>query len=71
MYICVCNRVTDKQIREAARDGARTLDALSAQLKVASCCGKCRGCARRVLREAMAHQTAPFDADLVPALAAT
>ena len=53
MYVCVCNAVTDKDIREAAKQGADTLEALSKQLKVATCCGRCADCARRVLHEAM------------------
>ncbi len=52
MYVCVCNAVTDKDIREAAEQGAHTLEALSERLKVATCCGRCADCARRVLHEA-------------------
>ncbi len=54
MYVCVCNAVTDRDIREAAEQGADTLEALSERLKVATCCGRCADCARRVLHQAMA-----------------
>lgn len=49
MYVCVCNRVTDSQIREAADQGAKTLECLSRQLKVATCCGRCAECACELL----------------------
>jgi bacterioferritin-associated ferredoxin len=52
MYVCVCNKVTDKQITEAVRRGTDTLEAVSRELGVASCCGRCRDCALRVIHEA-------------------
>lgn len=52
MFVCICNQVTDKQIRQAAEEGVTDLEALSAELKVATCCGKCRSCARKILRQA-------------------
>jgi bacterioferritin-associated ferredoxin len=54
MYVCVCNAVTDRDIRAAAEDGVCTLEALSERLKVATCCGRCADCARGVLDQAMA-----------------
>lgn len=53
MYVCICNRVTEKQIHQAAQDGICNMDRLCNELKVASCCGKCRGCARKVLHDAI------------------
>ena len=38
MYVCVCNAITDREIRGAAELGARTLEDLSATLGVATCC---------------------------------
>jgi len=52
MYVCVCNGVTDKQIIKAAESGATTLQDLSDELNVATCCGRCATCAKKVLREA-------------------
>lgn len=49
MYVCICNSVTDRDIRKAAKNGANTLDALSQQLKVATCCGRCADCAQDLL----------------------
>lgn len=58
MYVCICNAVTDREIRDAARRGVRSMEALGDQLKVATCCGNCRDCARRVLGEALSEQRA-------------
>lgn len=57
MYVCICNSVTERQIRMAVRDdGAVTFRQLQTQLNVAVCCGRCEPCARRVLAEALAAQ---------------
>jgi bacterioferritin-associated ferredoxin len=56
MYVCVCKAVTDRQIREAAAGGARTLKDLRRDLGVTSDCGRCAGCARDCLKDA--HQGA-------------
>ncbi len=55
MYVCICNAVTERQIREAAHNGASSVEALQDRLKVATCCGNCRDCARRVLGEALSE----------------
>ena len=56
MYVCVCNQVTDGQIRRAAEAGVTSMESLQASLKVATCCGRCRDCASRVLRDALETQ---------------
>lgn len=53
MYVCICNKVTDKQIHQAAQNGVCSIDSLCDKLNVASCCGKCRQCAKQVLHEAL------------------
>ena len=53
MYVCVCNAVTDREIRGAVKLGVRTLDDLSSMLGVATCCGRCKDCAKQVLRDAV------------------
>ncbi len=52
MYVCVCNAVTDSQIREAAQGGARTLRDLRRELGVTQDCGRCASCAHECLRQA-------------------
>ena len=51
MYVCVCNAITDKQIREAAESGVLELWSLQATLGVASNCGSCKETASEILRE--------------------
>lgn len=41
MYICICNAVTDRQIKEAVKNGATTLIDLEFELGVATGCGRC------------------------------
>ncbi len=53
MYVCICNSVTDRDIKHAAKNGANTLQELSDQLNVATCCGNCAECAKDVLKQAL------------------
>jgi bacterioferritin-associated ferredoxin len=59
MYVCICHSVTDRQIRQAVDEGARSLDALARRLKVSTGCGRCSECARGVLEQALAEASAP------------
>lgn len=52
MFVCVCNSVTDRDILKAADAGASTLQDLSNELNVATCCGCCAKCAKNILRDA-------------------
>jgi bacterioferritin-associated ferredoxin len=58
MYVCLCNAITDREIRAAADLGARSLDDLSSTLGVATCCRRCADCARNVLDEHLANACA-------------
>lgn len=51
MYVCICNAITDKQIRKAAESGVRDLWQLQRELGVASNCGKCKETAIEILSE--------------------
>jgi len=53
MYVCICNAVTDHEIRAAAHMGARTIEELQSTLGVATCCRRCTDCARGVLADAI------------------
>ncbi len=62
MYICICNAVTDRDIRQAVEQGACSLDCLQEKLAVSTCCGQCAdnaaACLERVLRETEASVAA-------------
>ncbi|WP_111493744.1 MULTISPECIES: bacterioferritin-associated ferredoxin [Marinobacter] len=51
MYVCLCYGVTDRQIREAAEDGCRSMRQLGKDLGVGRQCGRCATMAREILRE--------------------
>jgi bacterioferritin-associated ferredoxin len=54
MIVCVCRRVSDRDIRRAASEGAVSLECLKVDLGVATQCGRCADCATLVLRDARA-----------------
>jgi len=49
MYVCVCNAITEREIRQAIELGANTILELKRSLGVAANCGKCVDCARDIL----------------------
>ena len=59
MYVCVCNAITDKQIRRAARNGVSSLYELRGTLGVASGCGSCASTAQEILDEEMVGDAGP------------
>jgi len=51
MYVCVCQAVTERQVREAVQQGVSSMRGLREQLGVASECGRCARCAHGILKE--------------------
>jgi len=49
MIICLCNRITEKEVREAARSGSRTPEAAYASLGCEPQCGCCLDYAQEVI----------------------
>ena len=41
MYLCICKAISDQQIRQAIREGARTVGEISARFGAGTECGKC------------------------------
>jgi bacterioferritin-associated ferredoxin len=72
MYICMCNAITDRQIVQAAREGARSPEDLASGLGVGLSCGRCAECAHAILCETVARLSGPVAEGAVraPALAA-
>ena len=68
MYVCICNAITDKQIRKAAEGGATDLWGLQAELGVASGCGSCKEAASEILAEYRNRPT-PQPSVYIPAIA--
>jgi bacterioferritin-associated ferredoxin len=55
MYICLCNAVTDHDIRREAADGVRTFAELQARTGCGDCCGSCRDEAHATFDQARAQ----------------
>ena len=51
MYVCLCNGITDRQIRQAVEEGASSMRELRQQLGVCGNCGRCGPEARDILCE--------------------
>ncbi|MFY7915857.1 MAG: (2Fe-2S)-binding protein [Rubrivivax sp.] len=47
MIVCLCHRISDRDIAHAAQIGCASFDELQFELAVATCCGKCHDCARQ------------------------
>ena len=58
MYVCICNAVTEKQIRSAVAAGVRDLWALQRECGVAAGCGSCKEMASEILNENRPARTA-------------
>ena len=53
MYVCLCQGVTDGQIREAIYEGCCSYRDVRESLGVATQCGKCACLAKQVVRETL------------------
>ncbi|MES2149269.1 MAG: (2Fe-2S)-binding protein [Pseudomonadota bacterium] len=57
MIVCVCNNISDREIRQAVDLGLSTMAELRRDLGLATCCGKCASYAKDVLAEHLDRQT--------------
>jgi bacterioferritin-associated ferredoxin len=51
MIVCVCNAITEKEVREAARKGSRTPEAAYATYDCELQCGCCLDYAQEIIDE--------------------
>lgn len=61
MFVCVCNAVTDREIRQCAELGVSSVADLKDSLGVAACCGRCACAADEILRECTRGSRVPAD----------
>ena len=54
MYICLCNGITDREIRQCAQAGNCSMRDLECTLGVGVSCGRCREAAGEILAETRA-----------------
>ncbi len=45
MIVCICHRVSDRDIHRAVHEGCRSFEDLQDELRVATGCGACTRCA--------------------------
>ena len=53
MYVCICNNVTEKDIKRAVQGGACSMSCLQEELAVATCCGQCHSAAKSCLEKSL------------------
>lgn len=53
MIVCLCHRVSDRDIRTAVAQGAQDFEAVQQATGAATQCGCCGDCAREVFEEAL------------------
>ena len=56
MYVCVCNAVTDSDIRNAVDDGVSNLKQLRQFTGCGATCGSCKDMAVEVLQQALTNK---------------
>ena len=47
MIVCICHRVSDRDIAREVREGCASFDDLRDELRVGTSCGACTDCARK------------------------
>lgn len=70
MIVCLCHRVSDRDICREVAAGTQCFEQLRNETRVASSCGRCHDCAREVFESACARVrcvTAEVDVQASPA----
>ena len=60
MYVCICNGVTERDIRQAAEAGCRTVPELTMRTGAGANCGSCLDMAADLLQQAHASRELPL-----------
>ena len=72
MIVCVCHRVSDRDIEREVRHGCESFDELQDELRVGTACGSCLDCAHdtfdvaRACRPTVAKARAANAARVIP-----
>lgn len=53
MIVCLCHRISDRDIHREVRSGTACFEQLQDDTRVASSCGACHDCAREVFDQAL------------------
>lgn len=60
MYVCICNGVTDHDIREAAEAGCRSVAELTMRTGAGANCGSCLDMAAELMEKARTVRELPL-----------
>jgi len=60
VYVCICNGITDHEIRQAAEAGCDSMAELTMRTGAGSCCGSCVDMASEILDESRAARALPL-----------
>ena len=60
MYVCICNGVTERDIRQAAEAGCRSLSELTMRTGCGATCGTCLDTAAQLLDGYRAERELPL-----------
>jgi bacterioferritin-associated ferredoxin len=63
MYICLCNRLTDRQILSRSQGSNSSVEAVYQSLGVKPKCGKCLPLAREMLEASIGKDHTTYTAD--------
>jgi bacterioferritin-associated ferredoxin len=58
MIVCVCNNISDREIRQAIDLGLSSMEELRRDLGLSTCCGQCASYAEQVLSAHLASSAA-------------
>ena len=60
MYVCICNGITEQQVRAAADAGCASVAELTMRTGVGANCGSCLGLAGEILDEMRTRRELPL-----------
>ena len=55
MLVCICNRVSDRDIRDAIHDGSSSYSDIQDSLSVGKCCGQCGPYAKALVNDTISQ----------------
>ena len=55
MYVCICQAVSDKEIKDAVADGAEDLESIQHRLGAATGCGTCAEFTQKIINDTLAQ----------------
>lgn len=56
MLVCVCNYISEQELKDWVDLGGQSLEQVQADLGLGTCCGKCRDCARTMISSKLAQR---------------